>query len=527
MDPAAAKQQIVERVRQANNILVTVSSNPTVDQLAACIGLTLLINKMNKHATAVFSGQVPSTIEFLQPEKTLETNTDSLRDFIISLDKEKADKLRYKVEDDIVRIFITPYRTSLSEKDLVFSQGDFNVEVVIALGIKERGQIDAAITAHGRILHDATVICLNTGQDKVGDIGQINWQDASASSLSEMIVSISEAFGGGLIDNQIATAFLTGIVAETNRFANTKTTPKVMTMSAQLMAGGANQQLIVSKLEQPLPQAPLRAVPKTAKPAEMEDDGTLSINHEIEAKLKESAKRKSKEGAEAESDEIHIDEQGNLVKPLEPAKKDENEDDSQPPQTPLEATTSEPEEESKSSEPDKSEMPGSHTMLNPAARQPFLESPLTANTQPEWQDPYDSVPIDPLNGDGPGQERIFEHKTVIKPLSEETAAKAGGEAAADSVDQARKAVADAQASAPFNPAFQPEAKLGASDLGEPVHKPEKPANGTPSLPLPGAQGVVDEKPKSAADKPVESSVPPPIPPPLIPIPDARNSSAKS
>ena len=77
---APAKQQIVERVKQATNVLVTVSANPTVDQLAACIGLTLLLNKMQKHATAVFSGKVPSTIEFLQPEKTIETNTDSLQD---------------------------------------------------------------------------------------------------------------------------------------------------------------------------------------------------------------------------------------------------------------------------------------------------------------------------------------------------------------------------------------------------------------------------------------------------------------
>ncbi|HET9721951.1 MAG TPA: hypothetical protein VFP32_02885, partial [Candidatus Saccharimonadales bacterium] len=194
MDPAAAKQQIVDRVKQANKFLVTVNANPTVDQLAACIGLTLLLNKMGKHATAVFSGKVPSTIEFLQPEKTLETNTDSLRDFIISLDKNKADKLRYKVEDQYVRIFITPYRTSLSEKDLEFGEGDFNVEAVIALGIRQRTQLDAAITAHGRILHDATVISINTGDGKASDVGQINWQDESSSSLSEMLVSISEAF---------------------------------------------------------------------------------------------------------------------------------------------------------------------------------------------------------------------------------------------------------------------------------------------------------------------------------------------
>src|SRR3954470_24245609 len=128
MDTQNPKQQLLERLKTANNILVTVSANPSVDQLASCIGLTLLLNKTGKHATAVFSGKVPSTIEFLQPEKTISKSADALRDFIISLDKAKADKLRYKVEDQFVRIYITPYKTNISEKDLVFREGDFNVE---------------------------------------------------------------------------------------------------------------------------------------------------------------------------------------------------------------------------------------------------------------------------------------------------------------------------------------------------------------------------------------------------------------
>lgn len=337
MDPAAAKQQIAERVKQASKFLVTVNANPTVDQLAACIGLTLMLNKMGKHATAVFSGKVPSTIQFLQPEKTIEAAPDSLRDFIISLDKNKADKLRYKVEDDVVRIFITPYKTSISEKDLIFSEGDFNVEVVIALGVTQRSQLDSAITAHGRILHDATVISINTGQGQPPDIGQTNWVDAQASSLSEMLVSISEAFGGGLIDSQIATAFLTGIVAETERFSNKKTSPKVMTMSAQLMAAGANQQLIVSKLEPPAPIPPVAPppppplppppppppppkkptpppkppapppkppVPKKPKQPPLKPEGVIQVPKE--------EKGKEKTDIELGTTEIHIDEQGNL-----------------------------------------------------------------------------------------------------------------------------------------------------------------------------------------------------------------------
>src|ERR1700727_2931724 len=137
-----AKQELVDKLKTSNNVLVTVSRDPTVDQLASCLGLALLLNKQGKHTAAVFSGHVPSTLEFLQPEDTLEKNTDSLRDFIIALDKSKADKLRYKVEDNVVRIFITPYKTSISQEDFDFSQGDFNVDLVVALGVSKQEELD-------------------------------------------------------------------------------------------------------------------------------------------------------------------------------------------------------------------------------------------------------------------------------------------------------------------------------------------------------------------------------------------------
>src|SRR5690349_18384298 len=97
-DNTNAKQTIVGRINQATNILVTVTKNPSIDSLAALLALTLMLNKIDKHATAVFSGQTPAVMQFLDPQKTFEGNVDSLRDFIISLDKEKADRLRYKLE---------------------------------------------------------------------------------------------------------------------------------------------------------------------------------------------------------------------------------------------------------------------------------------------------------------------------------------------------------------------------------------------------------------------------------------------
>jgi hypothetical protein len=275
------KQQLIERLKSANNVLVTVARNPSVDALSALLGLTLVLNKQGKHTAAVFSGQIPSTIEFLQPEETIERNTDSLRDFIIALDKSKADKLRYKVEDNVVRIFITPYKTSISEKDLEFSEGDFNIDVVVALGVQKQEDIDEAITAHGRILHDATVASINLTSE--GGVGSINWHAPQASSLSELVTELTQQLGSDLIDAQIATALLTGIVAETDRFSNDKTNSVTMSVSATLMKAGANPQLVASKLNEPVEEVSLvpDSEPTSGETEEpVGDDGTIRIDHE-------------------------------------------------------------------------------------------------------------------------------------------------------------------------------------------------------------------------------------------------------
>lgn len=285
------KEQLVEKLHSATNILVTVSNSPNVDQLAACIGMTLWLNKTGKHATAVFSGDIPNTLEFLQPETTIEKNTDSLRDFIIALDKSKADKLRYKVEDRVVKIFITPYRTSLSADDLEFSQGDFNVDAVVAIGVTKQEELDQAITSHGRILHDAIVTTINIGEAGV-DLGSVNWRDKSSSSLSELVYDVCKTLDANQLDPQIATALLTGVVASTERFSNSKTTPNTMSIAAALMAAGANQQLVANKLEEAsapksepseLKTEPSTEVPKPEPEPELQksSDGTLEIEHEL------------------------------------------------------------------------------------------------------------------------------------------------------------------------------------------------------------------------------------------------------
>ena len=323
MDDIKAKQQVVEKIKEASKILVTVSDNPSVDALSAALGLTLLLDKQEKYATAIFSGETPPAIAFLEPQKTFDDTTDSLRDFIIALNKEKADHLRYKVEGDSVKIFITPYKTTINQDDLEFSQGDYNVELVIAIGVDSQDNLDTALDSHGQILHDAAIITLTAG-DKTSTLGGVDWHDAGASSLSEMIAGLAEALKEDkkkpLIDTPIATALLTGIVAETDRFSNEHTTSKVMTVAATLMAAGADQQLIATELQQSRlvqasestedtsisPQSSESSTDKKEASSQEKDATRLSIDHdetlaELDERIRgeEAAQEKIEEEIEA------------------------------------------------------------------------------------------------------------------------------------------------------------------------------------------------------------------------------------
>ena len=335
--PASSKKQIIESIKDKKNILVTVSNNPSVDELAAALGLTIFLNKLDKHATAIASGNIPSALDFLDPGKTFEATADSLRDFIIALDKEKADHLRYKLEGDVVKIFITPYQTTITQNDLEFSQGDYNVEMVIALNVASREELDKALSAHGKILHDAVVATITTGSLK-SSLGTLDWHEDAATGVSEMVTEIAQELKTAKadIDEQIATSFLTGIVASTDRFSNELTSSKVMTMSAELMASGANQQLIAAQLQdnagkevtndsseqnsaeqqeevkdepvEPADDDPTKLIInrddatsdnlESTKLDVMSDDSSVDINHEHEGSLDEVAEQVRQESQE-------------------------------------------------------------------------------------------------------------------------------------------------------------------------------------------------------------------------------------
>lgn len=301
-DASSVKQQLVEALRGAESVVITTSKNPSKDDIAAAIGLHLLLQKQDKVAEVVITQPLPKQLGFLKSDM-VNQELQGQRDFVVELDQSRveADNLKYVNEDNKLKIYITPYNGSFTKDDASFSYGDYHCDAVIGIGAQSVADVDEVIRSEEKLAQNTQFLLINTHQqDGATTDGSLNWNEPQASSVCEMVMSMSEALGSGMLDDSIATALLTGIIDKTNHFTNQATTPKVMTMSAQLLAAGAKQSEIIQRLSEP--QQPESVTQKTEKKEATEEsaaDKDSQPNNEFQI-------RKQKPADEDESGEDQL-----------------------------------------------------------------------------------------------------------------------------------------------------------------------------------------------------------------------------
>ena len=242
------KQQTSEAIRQAETILILTGQHPSVDQVAAVTALGAILSKFGKKPSAVISDALPASVSVLDTSN-IDRNMSGMRDFILKLDVSKAevDKLRYEVEDGKLNIYISPFKGGFAPSDVTFDYGNFDYDLAIILGVPTRARIDRLYEQQAQMFEKIPVINLDFHRSNE-NYGAVNLIEPNASSLCEMLVALAESLQGGIIDGEIATSLLTGIMASTDRFTASHTTSKSLTVAAQMMAAGARQQAVVRSL---------------------------------------------------------------------------------------------------------------------------------------------------------------------------------------------------------------------------------------------------------------------------------------
>ena len=243
------KKEVAERIHEANSILIITSGDPEIDQLSACISLFDILQTLDKKAVMVYSGLVNTALNFLKPDKIIREDAESLRDFIISFDRSKVDKFRYTQEGDQYNILLTPaHRAIITEKDMKYRKGDFNIDLTIALGVAGKDKIDSTISQHNQLMKEIPMISILAGKGS-GNLDAMIWKDEARVALCEMMFDLCQTLDDKLkVEKQTANAMLMGIVDRTERYKSRRTKAETMHISGELLDLGADPHLVAENL---------------------------------------------------------------------------------------------------------------------------------------------------------------------------------------------------------------------------------------------------------------------------------------
>lgn len=257
------KQQTIELIRQAENILLLTHKNPDGDSLGSILALAMALKKLDKKPTAISIDPTPQFLQFLPGQELLQKEINFSNDLIMHLDVSKVQiqNLGYKQlrDQQKVAIVISPKTGRFEKTDITFPEMKPNYDLVIVLDTPDLVRLGDISDKFADVFYEIPVINIDhhPGNDY---FGKVNWIDLTATSTAEILVALLESLGRekSLLDSEIATCLLTGITTDTASFQNANTTPKSFTVAAQLVAAGARQQEIVRHIYKTKPLSTLK-----------------------------------------------------------------------------------------------------------------------------------------------------------------------------------------------------------------------------------------------------------------------------
>lgn len=247
------KQQTVELIRNATKILVVTRTGVDGDAIGSVLALVASLKKLEKDVVGAIPEDVPQLYRFLPGVDELSHEVGGTKDFIIELDtsRVKVAKMGYKKLDDQkkVQIIITPDRSTFREDDVHFESGPAQFDLILAVDTPSIERFGDVFTTQAELFYETPLVNIDHHPENES-YGKVNWVDLTATSTAEILVALFESLGREqtLLDEDIATCLLTGIIADTDSFQNASTTPKSLTVAAQLVAAGARQQEIIQSL---------------------------------------------------------------------------------------------------------------------------------------------------------------------------------------------------------------------------------------------------------------------------------------
>jgi len=244
-----SKQQIFKLIQKSKNILIAIGSSASGDALGSSLALYLFLKKQGKNADIVSPMLPLEKFNFLPAYNMITQSIRANREYIIFVDipQKNLDQLHYRSEEKQLKIYLKPKKIELNQENISFQPGAFNYDLIIILNTYDLEALGHLYEKAAELFFEVPIINIDHHPSNEY-FGKINLVEITASATSQIVSEILFNLNEDLIDQDIATNLLAGIISETKSFQIINTTPKTLIVAAHLISLGARQQEIIRYL---------------------------------------------------------------------------------------------------------------------------------------------------------------------------------------------------------------------------------------------------------------------------------------
>ncbi len=251
------EEQIFKQIEKSEHILISFPMDWNGDAVASALSFYLLLKKMGKDVEVIaqkiegFSTDVNSikSFSFLPSFSDIKDSLKNLRKFIVSIDisKAKINQIKYTVENNVLNFIISPEYGWFTHEDISSSSSGFKYDLIIVLDTPDLESLGNIYDNHIEFFYKTSIINIDYHSSNE-EFGQINFIDLNAVSTSEILYYLFKNHQNDLIDENIATCLLAGIIHKTKNFKTANLTPHTLLTTSKLISLGARREEIVHKL---------------------------------------------------------------------------------------------------------------------------------------------------------------------------------------------------------------------------------------------------------------------------------------
>ncbi len=244
------KQQISDRLKYANRILLISKAAYHGDDISSLLAWYEFLNKSNKNCDIIIDNfSIQSEYKFLPGWERIKKQISKLKKFTISIDisQTKLDDFNYNVTENELLLHLVPQKGFLESKDVRIKDIDFKYDLIVCLGVQDYDSLGSVFDDHADFFLQTPTI--NIDSHHLNEhFGEINEVDITKTSVCEISYDIFNFINPDLIDNNIATCLLTGIIKATKSFKTNNVNPNTLRLASNLIKLGGNRKEIVDRL---------------------------------------------------------------------------------------------------------------------------------------------------------------------------------------------------------------------------------------------------------------------------------------